>query len=541
MKKQLLWLAMVFTMTAICVHAQQTDTRWGDLGDGTFANPVLNADMSDPDVIRVDNKYYLICSEFHFMGMNILESDDMVNWKIIGRIYNNIDMPGYSEMKRFAEGTWAPALRYHNGKYYIFVCMPKDGLFMTTATKPEGPWEPLYCVKAVAGWEDPCPFWDEDGQAYLGHSKHGAGPIIVHKMSADGKQLLDDGQTVYQGPVAEGTKFLKKDGYYYLSIPEGGVGKGWQMALRSKSIYGPYEGIRTLEQGSTDVNGPHQGALVDTPNGEWWFYHFQQTPSVGRVLHLEPVIWKDGFPFIGKDYDGNGIGEPMKIVTKPNIAINNKPFAPQSSDNFNAQTLGFQWQFNHNPDNSKWSLTARKGWLCMTAINGDSLRNARNQFTQKIMGYKGEAVVKLDFSSMTNGQRAGLECIGRKYCGAGVMIKAGRPEIYLEMCGNTEHISMINTKQKVVYLKLSLDNIKNTYQFSYSFNGKKYDSCGNSFTNTNKDWKGTRIGLYSYTTQVTSTATKNDKNSSKSKNVQQGKAYFDNFSYLFDGPGGLKD
>src|SRR5574344_1684676 len=128
MKKQLLWLAMVFTMTAICVHAQQTDTRWGDLGDGTFANPVLNADMSDPDVIRVDNKYYLICSEFHFMGMNILESDDMVNWRIIGRIYNHIDMPGYSEMKRFAEGTWAPALRYHNGKYYIFVCMPKDGL-----------------------------------------------------------------------------------------------------------------------------------------------------------------------------------------------------------------------------------------------------------------------------------------------------------------------------------------------------------------------------------------------------------------------------
>ena len=201
-----------------------TDTRWGDLGDGTFANPILNGDYSDPDVIRVGRKYYMTCSEFHFMGMNILESDDMVNWKIIGRIFDRMDLDGYSGMNKYGNGSWAPALRYHDGKFWMYVCTPNEGLFMSTATDPAGPWSPLYQVKNVSGWEDPCPLWDEDGQAYIGRSQLGGGPIIIHKMSADGKTLLDDGRKVYEGPTAEGTKLFLKDGYYYISIPEGGVG-----------------------------------------------------------------------------------------------------------------------------------------------------------------------------------------------------------------------------------------------------------------------------------------------------------------------------
>ena len=266
------------------VHTEEADARpvivrcdtegWGDQGDGTYRNPVLNADFSDPDVIRVGSKYYMVASDFHFLGMQVLESEDMVNWRYISQIYRRFDEPGWDSNQHYAGGSWAPAIRYHDGLFYVYFCTPEEGLYMSTAKDPHGPWAPLHLVKRIEKWEDPCPFWDEDGQAYLGRSKHGAGPIIVHRMSADGRQLLDDGVTVYEGPVAEGTKFLKRNGYYYLIIPEGGVGTGWQTVLRSKNIYGPYERRIVLEQGSTSINGPHQGALVDTPDGNWWFYHF---------------------------------------------------------------------------------------------------------------------------------------------------------------------------------------------------------------------------------------------------------------------------
>ena len=296
--KKLTAVLLLTTAFTSNTKAEEVDTRWGDQGDGTFANPVLFTDYSDPDVIRVGNKYYMTGSEFHYMGMQILESDDMINWRIIGQVYDRINQDIFRNMSGYGDGTWAPALRYHDGRFYIYVCMPTTGLYMTSAEKPEGPWEPLYCVKQINGWEDPCPLWDENGNAYLGRGRVGAGAIIVHRMSPDGKTLLDDGRVVYEGPVAEGTKYHIRDGYYYLSIPEGGVGQGWQTVLRSKDIYGPYEGKRVLETGSTNINGPHQGALVDTPDGEWWFYHFQDTGALGRVVHLQPVHWADGWPVV---------------------------------------------------------------------------------------------------------------------------------------------------------------------------------------------------------------------------------------------------
>jgi beta-xylosidase len=281
------WLFVVlFAASLLKTGFAQHTGSWGDQGNGTYINPVLNADYSDPDAIRVGEKYYMVASDFHFMGMQVLESDDMVSWKIIGQVYNKLDFPAYDSMKRYAGGSWAPSIRYHEGKFYVYFCTPDEGLFMSNSGNPAGPWSPLIQVKNIAKWEDPCPFWDEDGKAYLGHSLHGAGPVIIHKMSTDGTQLLDSGVTVYTGPVAEGIKIHKLNGYYYISIPEGGVDKGWQTILRSKTIYGPYEKKVVLEKGSTAVNGPHQGALVETPKGDWWFYHFQSAGALGRVVHL---------------------------------------------------------------------------------------------------------------------------------------------------------------------------------------------------------------------------------------------------------------
>lgn len=336
MKKHLL-IFLCFISNVLVLLAQGTPGQWGDQGNGTYINPILNADYSDPDVIRVGDKYYMVASDFHFLGMQVLESADMVNWKLISQIYHRFDFPGWNDNQQYAGGAWAPAIRYHDNKFWVFFCTPKEGLFMSNAINPTGPWSPLHLVEKVEKWEDPCPFWDEDGQAYLGRSRHGAGPIIIHKMSADGTRLLDEGTTVYTGPVAEGTKIFKKDGFYYLSIPEGGVGTGWQTILRSKNIYGPYEKKVVLEQGSTTINGPHQGAIVDTPDGQWAFFHFQHHDALGRVVHLQPMHWENGWPVIGVDLDRNGTGEPVYVWQKP---IESKTiFAPQTNDDFSNITI----------------------------------------------------------------------------------------------------------------------------------------------------------------------------------------------------------
>ena len=465
----------------------KTDTEgWGDQGDGTYRNPVLNADFSDPDVIRVEDKFYMVASDFHFLGMQVLESEDMVNWHYISQIYRRFDEPGWDSNQHYAGGSWAPAIRYHNGLYYVYFCTPEEGLYMSTASDPHGPWAPLHLVKRVAKWEDPCPFWDDDGQAYLGRSKHGAGPIIVHKMSPNGKQLLDEGVTVYEGPVAEGTKFLKRNGWYYLIIPEGGVGQGWQTVLRSKNIYGPYERRIVLEKGSTNVNGPHQGALVDAPDGSWWFYHFRETPVLGRVVHLQPAYWQDDWPLMGVDYDGNGVGEPVAEWQKP-IALSSA-CKLQADDDF-AGPLGLQWQWNHNPVDTHWSLSERKGWLTLKAMPADSLKLARNMLTQKVIGYQSESTTLVTASG---NNYAGLFCSGKLFRGIG-LCKEG---VFIEVHGERQIVKQ--GKYAKVWLRITNDCIENRHQFYFSTDGEHYEPAGEAFTMRAGYWKGIRVGLFCY-------------------------------------------
>lgn len=513
-----LFLLLTCITLQVFVYGQSKTGSWGDQGNGTYINPVLNADYSDPDAIRVGEKYYMVCSEFHFMGIPVLESEDMVNWKIVGKVYDNIDFPGYSTNEQYGKGSWAPTIRFHNNKFWVYFCTPGEGLFMSLSEKPEGPWEPLVLVKGIPGWEDPCPFWDDNGTAYLGHSKVGAGPIIIHKLSADGKQLLDDGVTVYTGPVAEGTKIHKINGYYYLSIPEGGVGEGWQTILRSKNIFGPYEKKVVLEKGSTKINGPHQGSLVDTPQGEWWFYHFQENGAMGRVVHLQPVFWQNDWPVIGVDIDRNGIGEPVYVWKKPDISGNHAISAPQTDDNFSTTQLGLQWQWNHNPDNASWSLTEKAGSLNLKALKAENFLKARNTITQKVMGTTGEAVTELDFNSIAEGQKAGLCNIGGKNNSlVGVKMQDGQIYIFFEKNKTISGEKII--KAKKIYLKLQLDIINNKNQFFYSLDNKTFTPVGENFTTSAGNWKGTRIGLFSY-----------------NELDNAGTASFNWFTYNYDGP-----
>ena len=486
----------------------KTDTEgWGDQGDGTYRNPVLNADFSDPDVIRVEDKFYMVASDFHFLGMQVLESEDMVNWHYISQIYRRFDEPGWDSNQHYAGGSWAPAIRYHNGLYYVYFCTPEEGLYMSTASDPHGPWAPLHLVKRVAKWEDPCPFWDDDGQAYLGRSKHGAGPIIVHKMSPDGKQLLDEGVTVYEGPVAEGTKFLKRNGWYYLIIPEGGVGQGWQTVLRSKNIYGPYERRIVLEKGSTNVNGPHQGALVDAPDGSWWFYHFQETPVLGRVVHMQPAHWQDDWPLMGVDYDGNGVGEPVAVWQKPSLEVRGKGqevreyqtnLASDFHDDFNISltshlspltSLNFAWQWNHNPVDTHWSLSERKGWLTLKAMPADSLKLARNMLTQKVIGYQS---VSTTLVTASGNNYAGLFCSGKLFRGIG-LCKEG---VFIEAHGERQIVKQ--GKYAKVWLRITNDCIENRHQFYFSTDGEHFEPAGEAFPMRAGYWKGIRVGLFCY-------------------------------------------
>lgn len=487
---------------AFCLcSAAVAQSPWGDMGDGTYRNPVLNADYSDPDVVRVGDKYYMVASDFHFIGMQVLESDDLVNWRIISQIYSRFDFPGWDTNKRYAGGSWAPSIRWHAGRLWVYFCTPHEGLFMSTATDPAGPWTPLHCVKRVKKWEDPCPLWDDDGQAYLGHSVHGAGPIIVHRMSADGRELLDEGRTVYEGPVAEGTKWLKRDGRYYLSIPEGGVRTGWQTMLRADSIYGPYERRVVLEQGSTAVNGPHQGALVDTPDGSWWFLHFQSVSPLGRVVHLQPARWTaDGWIAIGEDYDGNGIGEPVAEYAKPVSHAGQKPSLPQADDEFSAaglfwrgdrqSALGLQWQWCHNPADSAWSLGEREGWLALHALRADSLRDCRNMLTQKVMGYRSEATTLMDCRGL-GGAVAGLLLTGKTFRGVGVC----REGVFTE-CNGTR--TVVAARPDSVWLRVTMDCAANVHRFYYSTDGISFVPAGEPFAMSDGYWKGLRMGLFCY-------------------------------------------
>lgn len=386
---------------------------------------------------------------------------------------------------------------------------------MSNAVNPSGPWSPLHLVKKVEKWEDPCPFWDEDGQAYLGRSRHGAGPIIIHKMSADGTRLLDEGMTVYTGPVAEGTKIFKKDGYYYLSIPEGGVGTGWQTILRSKNIYGPYEKKVVLEQGSTTINGPHQGAIVDTPDDQWAFFHFQHHHALGRVVHLQPMHWENDWPVIGVDFDRNGIGEPVYVCQKP---IESKTiFAPQTDDDFSTPNLSLQWQFNHNPTDHAWSLSAHPGSLTLKALKSSTFRLARNTLTQKIMGNISEATIAMDFTEIADGQRCGLACMGKINNVLGIKMEKGQK--YLYTSNDTTEISTTFPNGNQIYLRVSIDMTNQKFQYFYSTDNIRFIPYGTSFFIPFGFWKGARIALYCY-----------------NKEQEAGTASFQWFKYKHDGP-----
>lgn len=359
------------------VSAQQESSSWNPDSGTHYVNPVINADYSDPDICRVGDDFYMTSSSFNcFPGLQILHSTDLVNWEIIGAALTDYPGPGWPEESQWhtvpqhGNGVWAPAIRYHNGEFYIYCGDPDRGIFMVKTADPRGRWEaPVWVVKAK-GFIDPCPLWDEDGKAYLSHGCAGSraglkSVLFVAPMSPDGTSLLGPSRIVYDGhetqPTIEGTKFYKYQGSYYIFSPAGGVSTGWQVVLRASSPWGPYQERVVMAQGKSMTNGPHQGAWVDTSAGEHWFLHFQDKDAYGRVVHLQPMEWTaEGWPVIGIDKDGDGVGEPVDEYRKPALKSTGV-FQPAEDDDFTSVELGLQWQWHGVPSPYWYYLDAGAG------------------------------------------------------------------------------------------------------------------------------------------------------------------------------------
>jgi beta-xylosidase len=479
-----------------------------DNGDGTYKNPIVYADYSDPDVIRVGSDYYMVASSFNCQpGIPVLHSKDLVNWTIINHVYARLPLQRYEKFQP-GQGSWAPSIRYHNGLFYVYFCTPEDGLFMASTPDPAKKWT-LTLVQNVANWEDPCPFWDTDGQAYLLHGRVGAGPAILHKMSANGKRLLDNGTIIFQDgkkqPVLEGFKFMpKRDGYYYFMAPAGGVSSGWQSVFRSKNIYGPYEDKIVLRQGNTPVNGPHQGGLVETQTHEWWFIHFQDKGPYGRILNLQPAVWKNGWPVIGEDKDDTGTGQPVLSYRMPNVGKKYPVAVPQTSDDFSSATLGLQWQWQAAPQLNWYNLTEHKGFMRLRAIcnptdSGSFLYNT-NVLLQKFTAPAFTATTKMIFHPVAYGDRAGLTvsgvstiflCLEKQADGNKLVLYQSKKEGRINM-PKILQVQPINTN--TVWFRVTVTE-KAQCQYAYSTDGITYTDIGDMYQAEKGTWIGAKTGL----------------------------------------------
>jgi len=489
-----------------------------DNGDGTYTNPILQADYSDPDVIRVGDDFYMTVSSFNSSpGLPILHSKDLVNWTIVNHALPVLPNEVYN-LPQPSKGVWAPCIRFHNNEFYIYWGDPDFGVFMVKTKDLRGNWEKPVLLKEGKGMIDPSPLWDDDGNAYMvtawAGSRAGVNSIItIWRMSPDGTELLDNGRNMYSGHdhnhTIEGPKLLKMNGYYYIFAPAGGVETGWQLVLRSKNIFGPYEEKIVMAQGSTDINGPHQGAYVETQTGQPWFVHFQDRGVYGRILHLNPVTWVDGWPVMGVDKEGNGCGEPVLTHQKPDVGKNWPRVSPNESDEFNDDKPGLQWTWNAN-EKVTWSVSMpTQGILRLLAVpkqsNEASLWKVPNILTQRLPAENFTATTKVKLNiewDVWQGKQAGLIMLGNDY--SYLAVRKDAYGYYVEQLQNKEanlgglekSIAQRRISSGEAYLRVRVDGPDAMCRFSFSENGETFEEIGEAFNASRVLWSSAKIGIF---------------------------------------------
>lgn len=480
-------------------------------GQINYHNPVLPMDFSDPDPVRVGEDYYLISSSFTYLpGVPVLHSRDLVHWERIGYCVTSLPYSRY-EKPAHGCGTWAPSLRYHEGKFYAFIPLPDEGIFYTEATDPAGPWSELHCVKEAHGWIDPCPLWDEDGQVYMAHAFANSRCGIKHKiqicrLDPETLEVIEDGPIVFDGvltqPTTEGPKLYRHNGWYYIFVPAGGVEHGWQTVLRSRSIFGPYEDRIVMHQGNTPVNGPHQGGWVSAPDGSYWFLHFQDRDALGRVVHLQPMCWHNDWPFIGLEQNGDGIGEPVlewKAPAGTNVG------SLVVSDRFAQGRPGLQWQWQANPHPDQWLRPGPEEGLGLVCGARGSLWQQPNVLSQMLPGDNFTASVRLSLAEAGTGAKTGIAILGHSYSAVELCREEDHCTVRL-LSGRVTDLSPEGDAEETVLLEKAVDSdeimvtmkVKQAEQVEYGFctPDGTLEKLGEAAPITRATWTGARLGLY---------------------------------------------
>ena len=526
-RKHLLLMMLALPMAALAQYKSQV---WSpDNGNGTYTNPVINADYSDPDVCVAGEDYYLTASSFNCIpGLPILHSKDLVNWEIVGHAVKELEPKQEFDRPSHGNGIWEPSIRYHNGEFYIYWGDPDYGVFMVKAKDPAGEWSKPLCVIPGKGLIDTTPLWDDDGRCYLVNAyansrSRFASVIAIRELSADGTKPIGNPVIIYDGNgtesrTCEGPKIYKRDGWYWVMFPAGGVPTGFQVAMRSKNPFGPYESKVVLAQGKTKINGPHQGAWVHTKFGEDWFLHFQDKEAYGRVVHLQPVTWKDNWPVMGIDKDGDYCGEPVTTYRKPKTSGKVQVVNPAESDEFSDTRLGLQWQWHANYNETFGMPTAFGSYRVYTHKVSEKFQNlweVPNLLLQKTPADKFTATTKIRFTSKDQNQTGGLLMMGLDYSGL-VVKRVGNDFQLLQISCKSADKGKPQTEQLIatlkptavdqidyqpgthidIYMRMSVNDGK--MHFSYSLDGKKYTKCGTEFTMREGKWIGAKIGFVAY-------------------------------------------
>lgn len=530
MKDKITCTVLCFLLSCSMVCAQSVSEVWvADQGNGYYINPILHADYSDPDVCAVGGDFYLTASSFNCIpGLPVLHSKDLVNWQIINHALKTPQEPvDFFNTPQHGRGVWAPCIRHHKGEFYIYWGDPDFGIYMVKTHNPAATWENPVLVKAGKGMIDPTPLWDDDGKAYLAYAWAGSRAginsiIVISEMNAGGTKVISDPVLVFDGNdgvnhTIEGPKLYKRNGYYYLFAPAGGVETGWQLALRSKNVYGPYHSKVVMAQGETTINGPHQGGWVDTPTGESWFINFQDKGAYGRVIHLNPMAWVNDWPVIGEDKDGDGCGEPVGNYKKPNVGANYPVATPADSDEFNDRHLGRQWQWHANYQD----LFGFPSDLGFMRIYGYTLSagfvnfwEVPNLLMQKFPAEEFTATAKLCFTTKEEGSKAGIIIMGWDYSYLSVSKQGNRFVLQQSICKDAEQknperiielteLPVSTTYEAglfpnyVCHIYMRVEVTKNGMcQFLYSVDGKEHTAVGEPFKARVGKWIGAKAGLF---------------------------------------------
>ncbi|EOC5414715.1 glycoside hydrolase 43 family protein [Klebsiella quasipneumoniae] len=477
-----------------------------------YQNPVIHADYADPDVIRTGDDFWMVASSFHQLpGLPLLHSRDLIHWQIVNHIIKRLPSPEYDSVQP-GKGIWAPSIRFHGGLFWVFYSLPDEGIFVSHARDPLGEWSEPYCLNASPGWIDPCPFWDDDGRAWLIHafafSRSGVkNKLQIFEMAADASRLLDNGRLVVDGtpshPTLEGPKLYKRNGEYWIFAPAGGVKRGWQTVMRAPTLSGPWQSRDVLHQGDSPINGPHQGAWVELENGENWFFHFQDKGVYGRIVHLQPLSWRaDGWPQIGQRLDDHGKGQPVSLHRLPALPL--APCCLQTSDDFPSGQPGLQWQWQANPQR-RWLMPHAQGLRlrCAPTASDISLYRLPQLLLQKFPAERFHVQTAVHPMFSQDGDEAGVAIYGQRF--AALRVRYCAPTLQLSLChgwiddcGETHQESIeleaiAGCNEIALGFQVDYDGI---VRFCYRLTQREWQQVTPSFSAGAGKWIGARMGIY---------------------------------------------